>query len=575
MTLPAVGTLSYNDVEFDVLHRSHVTSTPIPDSSGRTTKFVKHVIDVDAWISGNMDDSTDDLDETMDDLRKLLTQPAGELKYDAKGFGDFHVNGTSRVVDADWGPKPKLLGFKPLGGGFGALVSFQVETVIPECDDARYSGISELNYTVKWSIDRNGITTRTINGHLEIHNNRSQGDPRRVQVNADSLRERIRPVVPDGFFREAGDFTLSESRNRLDFTFVDKQIVRPLPGYASTVECEQTVQPVQIKGAMAFNRWQISLVGTITLPPDRPRSEAWDVFLIVLNSRLQNVALGNQIQTTVKGTKEGQAYLRWVRWSEQIFGWTSSFDVRYEFIAATLSEILKASGLWQPIKGTSWAQYKKNLDPTAWGARGTAGLRHLDGEEIIIDLCAPSKVNPPSTVGNKPTLPPGKDKPDFSPLPPEAEYTWRMYENIIWLHIDDRKARHRPLPIQQETNLNAKPDATTKDVMSFARIERAEDIQEKKPKKTEIVQHLGSPIYTIIMEGSAERINEDIPIPRLIKVGGIEVVQLSAYIQKGIVGSIGLLPINAAAWRIAYSLPDKFTGELPSLVNPVYKLPGG
>ncbi len=570
MALDPVGTLSYNGVTFSVLHRSHVTATVVYDSSKRVTKYVTHRIEVDAWIQVDVITTNPELDE----MRKLLTQPGAELKYDQKGYGSFHVNGTSPITDVDWGPKPQLLTWRPLGADNGCFVTWAVETSFPECEGARYQGIRELNYTIAFDIDEHGVTTRTITGHVEIALNRSKGNSRVV-----------RPATIEGFQRMGGGkFTLSEDRTRLDFTFIDKQIVRALPGYATGADVTEDVQPAFIKGRISFFAWDIALSGTITLPPDRPRSEAWDTFLIILRSRLSKLEFKNgQLEATIAGTniagKKGQAFLRLIRWSEKIYGWSSSFEVRYHFNGATLSQILLASGMWQPIEGTSFALWKKALDNTAWHARGTARMGVKDGEELLVDLCLPPTVQPPTSpvLKNEPikvTVP--AQEPIKPPLNPE--FTWRYYINNLRVIEDDRIARHKRLPANNNppgTLQYFVVDPTTSNSQQFAKIVDAPDTLNARVEPPEVIQKLGKPSYLIVMEGEAERIGEDIPIPRLVKVGGIEVTQMSAQITKGFAGEIGGFPIRAAAWQIIYAMPDRGDGELPDLANPVFNLPGG
>lgn len=566
---------SYNGILFSALTRSHATATPIPDSSGRVTKFIEHKIEIESWLSNNEQGVGDDLE----DMQMRLTQPSGELKYMEAGYGDLHVNGTSKVTDCDWGPKPSILSFKPLGGGNGAFITWAVTTRVPMCNDARYQGIRELNYTVSWDIDENGVTTRTISGHIEIALNRSKGEPRVVKGSAEQYREKVRPDVPLGFQRMGGGkFTLSEDRTRLEFIFVDKQIVRPLPGFATGADVDQEVTQSSGRGGLAFFNWDVTLSGTITLPPDRPRSEAWDTFLIILRSRLSKVAFTKgQLEAKVTGTKQGEAFLRSIRWSEKIFGWTSSFDVRYQFIGVTLDEILLASGLWQPIAGTSFAQWKKNLDNTAWNVRGTAGLRHRDGDEILIDLCSPTNVVMPKVQGSLVLLPPEPLPPKSGIGKPKPEFTWKFYENKLRVIEDDRVVRHKRLPVTKQDTLQffVSVDPATSPAPTFAKVVDTPDLPANRSPLPDSIQILGPPSYLIEMIGEAERIEFDIPIPRLKSVNGVDVTQVTGTIEKGVVGSIGPYPIHGARWHFVYIIASKFDGEMPDLANPVYQTPGG
>ncbi len=170
MTLAATGELAYNGVEFSGLFRSRVRGRRIPDRANRTTKWVEYTIEARGYVTaspgyGGAANAT--TDQEMETKRQALMATGGELQYEDKGFGtSFHVNGSGTMKDANWGPKPLLISFDPVGNDQAALVEWQCVTCVPECSGANYEGIADYSYETSYSIDQDAYTTRMISGML-------------------------------------------------------------------------------------------------------------------------------------------------------------------------------------------------------------------------------------------------------------------------------------------------------------------------------------------------------------------------------------------------------------------------
>jgi hypothetical protein len=600
MALPSTGTISYNNVAFGSHVRSKITVEPILDDSGRVVKWNRVVITIEGWLSG------DDMDDSFDNIKRRLTRPAQELKFEEKGFGDLHVNGTSRVRDAKWGPIPKMISWTPLGGDRSCLFTWQVETLIPYCEGSltRYEGLIVINYEINWNIDDEGYTSRTITGHLEIAQTRQRGS-NRVKETADEYRDKIKPALLEGFQRSQ-DFRLSMNRNRLDFVFVDKQLPMPLPGGATKCEFDHTVSSGITEG---FYIWRCRLSGTITLPPGDPKYDAYELFLFILASRMARAKnppprlfnLGkkpgffdfNKLDYWVyigKFVVNAQipnptVIIDRITIGDQVFGRQSRFDVEWRIMGVPLALILYSSGLFTPISGTSHALWKKSM-ADVYDVRGLAGLKHIANQEALIDLCVSPTTTPPA-----PTTPPTQGFQVHAPQAAklvnrkalaenpkaDADSSWLRYQNDLRVVEKNRTVIHKKLP-------NTDPDRYEQGTGfdPFAPFKQVKDLLNKDvgstapapPGEEDVVQTTGSPRYLIEMRGFAMRVGHSVPVPRLLKIGGKDVKQIDRDVDERKVGGGGSQPVYAARWTILYAVDGKPTTNMPDLVNPAYQEDG-
>ncbi len=277
------ATCEYNGIAFTTLYRSRISSRPIHDQAGRTVVYVEHTLTVDGYIAIT-DETTD---ETMEDIRRLLTAQGGFLNYQDAGFGELVVNQVGSVRDVKWGPVPEVLEWVPLGGdGMACKITWRCVARIPECDNARYeNSILALNYTVTHTIDRDNFLSESLQGYLEIPmTRRFQGD-RVPPDSVDDYRERLEARQPPaGWRRLDRRFVISADRRRLDFSWTDQQTDgNALPLLVTSIDASHTVQSAE---GLYFKKWQVTLEATITMTAGAPRALALDVFLLLAAERL-------------------------------------------------------------------------------------------------------------------------------------------------------------------------------------------------------------------------------------------------------------------------------------------------
>lgn len=567
MPLPGQGTLSYNGVTFDSLTRTKITGTPVLDEARRTTKWLAWTLEVEGYLS-----DAASTDATMSTRRQALTKCGQELRYTEKGFGELWVN-NGRVEDANWGPIPELLSWDPVGSNRSCFVVWRVTTHIPECEGARYQGLAAFNYEVDFEIDKDAYTSRTISGFLEIAQTRDRGFGNRVKRTADGYRDLVRPLPLEGFEREVQRFKVSKSKNRLDFTFVDRQRPVPLPPGVSSADIEHTVSSSLRDG---FQMWTHRLGGPVTVPAGAPRGSAWDKFLLIVASRVLN----QRAAKLPEHVRDTRLLLDSVTFSEQVTGRASRFEVVYRQLGTPLEVILEASGLWRPINGTSFVIWQKSLLESVLHERGSARLVLPDLEETIVDLCTRTEPKPAGGRPQKPVRePPVRDRVK-EPDRVDPRHSWLVYDNRLHLITADRKARHHLLPADADGGLGPDfaPRTRTDPLADFA-VQSSEKAQPALPEPhngvDDVVQTVGRPRYTIVMYGRAARLEHKPPVPALLKVGGVPVEQINRQVWGGILGAVGGVPIHDYGWQIIYVLPRKFEGVMPDLANPAYGLDGG
>ena len=155
-------------------------------------------------------------------------------------------------------------------------ITWEVEFSITEC--ATYSGGDEviplaIAYTVEWSINTRGLTTRTCNGEIEIPPRRAGGGTSGIQLQevVDEFRTRIYSIVsiPPGF-RRSQNYAMSKDRKTLRFRISDTEIESDeafFPGVIDMVCSHRTQSSFNGGpfGAGAFRAWTCDLNCSITL----------------------------------------------------------------------------------------------------------------------------------------------------------------------------------------------------------------------------------------------------------------------------------------------------------------------
>lgn len=282
--------LFYNGFTFPVeTWLEDISSTPVKDEAGRAIAYIRYVITFGSQIVVHeQDDGGDpelgggDTDRRIGFIRNVLQEPAGQLFIHGVGFDNMTINGGGPVKDVKWGPWPTVLSLKHRGQDTAWDLLWQVTVNIPECVPPEYTKkIMEYNYSVRYSIDREGLTTRVYEGYVTIPQTRKSPSARELQDQVDRVREDISvPAVP-GFRRIPGEFLISKDKCRLDFTIQDIELPTknaPPPG-ATDVQISRTAETQPL----SFVRWMQTITGRYNISKNFSRESAWNHFCTFIN----------------------------------------------------------------------------------------------------------------------------------------------------------------------------------------------------------------------------------------------------------------------------------------------------
>lgn len=580
--------VTYSGVSFTNMYKTTVASRPVYDDAGRATVYVEHTIEVDGYVQ-----SPTGTDTTMAQLRKLLTQPGGTLIYGPnKGFGTLSVNAGGPVKDCVWGPKPELLQFVPLGGdacgqAAGAKVRWRVTTRIPECDTARYQfAVLALNYSVVYELDQDGYTVQTISGYVEIPMTRVTPSSRVVPDTADRYRSLVRPEVPAQFQRTKQSFRLSLDKRRLDFTFVDVEMPSALPDYCTTVNARHRVR--SSLAGLGFESWEVSVEATITLARGRPKADALAIFW-------QQV-LGPRV-ARLKAQLGAALIPQEFELEDDMYGRTASFRFRALAKGAALETVLGASNMWKAVAHTNYSRWSAQVRNYSHSERGWAGLAHDPRDDGVVDLCLAGPTG--KIVSRENGQPPPVDdaqaniiSQQFSQIVADvtAELSWLFYwMELVWVewqNIVPHKRQPAPPPAGGPTGGPTGPDFTLPptgpilkpsggEFRQLASYQGAPQPANPLPNQTpDRMQRTATPTKILLLRGLGLRLLYRVPVPELLTVGGVKVVELGRMVSEDVPGSLGGVPIFRTEFLIAYYLPDVPKGNFPVPPNPARRTDG-
>ena len=303
--LKDVGLLFYNDVVFSPMFVTKISGKIVQDDANRTTKFIEYVIQVDGYVT--IEDNQASVNNIMELLRTLLTQPGGRLIYEGRGF-DIDVNrlrGTSHSVnfsedaqkaDVAWGPFPELIDFQPLGGGKSAQVVWKVTVRIPELKRGGNSNFLQFNYETQLEYGEDYFSTLHVNGVLEIPMTRNIQTTRTLTETVDNYRDKVEARVFAGvdlsrFTIANRSFNISRDKRILQFSVtLREKPYMDLPPGCPNARGSYSVKPSKQGPGLAS--WTCTLRGTYTVAPNWPRRTAWVHFLSLLRLRMRSSEYG-------------------------------------------------------------------------------------------------------------------------------------------------------------------------------------------------------------------------------------------------------------------------------------------
>lgn len=451
--------ISYNGFVFPPTVRAKATVVPEYSKDKRTVKFHQVIITVECYITQYDIDAfavtstpeRNTIDAQMDDIKTRLMQPCQPLKFTLQGFGDFHVNTTDgNFYDVNYGPKPQVVEWEPMGGALCARIEWLVTTAIPPCgNDGQASGLNgilDMWYEIAWSVADAGFLRRTISGGIELAATRTPSDNSvHASIVADLTvadaqyriaMERVRTTFPAlGGWERAEDFKLSLDKKTLNYNFVDTEVPssQAFPEGILRINMTESLSSSFEKG---FYTWDWSFSGDIDVPrsdvgSDIPNNKrlAYAAFGMIINDRLKRVrdlvASSTRPYTEDTDQQEITVIPNKISISSEMFG--NSISVEFSFaLYITRSLLFAATGMFDQVSypGLTWKNWRDFI--TRSQTRLSLGTV-FPGQDMIVDLCHPvisdsEGLNPP--VDRNPSQSPEPET-SFKPQTPEKkDATW-------------------------------------------------------------------------------------------------------------------------------------------------------
>ena len=464
MTVPPIelgtGLLTYGTFSFPNAVKARIGARPHQDTTQRYTKYVTYRLEVETVLypgvdvdyhtgAGGQDNipffpeaapSADGLNlvDGMDGVRRVLSTRGLDLNFEDKGYGRFNINTSQR--DILNGPTPEILAWEPVGDNFAVRIVWGVVVTLAECGEltvVNVGRLTEISYSVAYSIDIAGLTTRTISGFYDITLDIRTGV---VRNNADVSREILGPLwpIPIGFARASQDFLLNARRDRLDFRIVDREYPADDQNRMHKGVVENDIrQNTRSVGGVLSTRWHTTLRGKITVAKGQTRYLAWLAFLSAVNSRMERARQEGNIRkgstkdpdgfTESTETRSMKAIvLGDLSITEEFYGRSLTFSFGWTSFS-TLGNLINAAGIFQQIPGaTETGQITSLTAPNqAWTVRGQKQLRWFGGEAIV-SLCSQKAPTSLTNLGNKKLTTQGREV--FRTKRPSAEESWLCFD---------------------------------------------------------------------------------------------------------------------------------------------------
>lgn len=585
MNLTGSDIVTYSGVSFDTVFRSKVTLRPVLDAAKRTVKWCEHRLEIEGYVAE--EEPGAGTDASLTSKRQFLSRNGGNLRYSSKGYGDLDVNGPGGQPDLNFGPVVEVLSWRPAGHSKAAFITWACTTHLNENANPKTAGIAAFSYETDFTIGEDGLTEFTITGELEIAQGRQANDGRDLKKTADELLEKVEPPIPLGFRRTAFRRHLDKSKRLLTFTMTCKEMPAPFPPGVVSATLRHKVGSDLSKG---FVQWTHSITGSFVLPPFKSKRTVLPKILLAVFSRLSLTGDKNKKGNLIVPLGQKRCtMLTGLEIEDDVYENKVSFSATARTMGASIKEILTQSGLFSPVPGTDFKEWRAALVGTGrpYSPRGVAEIVIEPGDDRIVDLQNQKAVLPDFTgnPGIRPGQLPGNEDP-FGNMPEvEKENSWIFYE------ISAELKTKASLSLQKI----AQPLADVAVVKPAAAIGGLVGLKEQVGGflggfligTTAGIDHViattAPPETRVIVTGRALRLQHDIEPPRVVKVGDIEVGTKEGQAQYERLhtsplkrGALGGVPVNYLEWEYVLLLPRNPDPNKPTIdpANPALELEG-
>ncbi|MHC2068923.1 hypothetical protein ACYFX5_15750 [Bremerella sp. T1] len=511
---PLPGTLSYGDFTFGpdgtTPPQLSVSSTVRYDEAARVVIGIEYLLEVEAIIVDITETATADRLET---LRQQLQRPGQSLQITGLGFGDLQIDG-----DTQFGPKPQSVQLVPIAGTTSWQLRWKVAFTVIEGAETASGDWLAINFRSQYTIDQRGFTTRTIRGHVQIVSKRDGLGG--IETTADSVRDAITMALPTGFRRERSTWTEDESKTRLEFEMVDRELDHlPFPVGIVDGEVDVTTQQQTIPQTKAVAR----LEGWLEASPEYPHHHAAERLLLIAADRAAKL----------NAAASGLVWPTRIEVRQPMFKRKAFVICQWERLGC-LWDVLATSGVWDPLEGTSYATWKPSVE-ALWGNRGTANLASRLADGVIVDLVehphsaleigsSGGSISSPVETWELPAL-----------IPTVTETTsWRDYAAKLEVVREEQTTMH--YPAQAVTDGEVTSGVGTSYTVAHPALR----------------ERHGEPKHVVKFSGHAERIGFVPSVPSLVSVGNQPLLERERKESRQQLSTLCGQPLYRTEWTITY-----------------------
>lgn len=563
-SLPNFGTLSYNGINLNSPYTETLAASfrPIPDSAGRTVKYVEITLKFKTIINYPEAVNTE---VAITVIRNALTAYGGAFSLSSRGLGNIYANVPGRVEkDVNYGPKPNVLSLRATNQ-YTVEIIFEIVVCLPQCTTtASYQNqLMAANYDLQFDIDEFSQTKRVFKGHIEIPVTRIAQGIRQLPDNADKYLLSIIPSTLAGFKRTISRH-LNEAKTLLEVTVTDTEMGLNIP--PPGVVLISADHSHQNKEAFNFATYGGTLSAEYQLQKGTEPEVARQHFFALYEDRRAAIMASASVKSGFIPDKKGKlkpvfgAVLpcNFSASEPDIYGEVKRCKFSLQYIVTTSMVTMLTAGLWRPVPNSDWNLWAQSMNLMS-NPYGLAGLKFENNQDAIVDLCQFTSVlrnNRDNRLKSRMKPPPGEITP---PVVPEDE-TWIDWENVLTLKIVGSTLTHTPSP-KHESKLKTPPNPIPVGDDEYRGI--------RDPSQPDLViQKRGLSSIEIVMAGFGVRYMYGINQPRLVSVGGVPVTEANrpgdgyATKQRGM--------IQIAKWSVRYLMPT-----VPLVVNPLPILSSG
>lgn len=564
-----IGTVTYNGVTMPgpVNYRARVRNVMTADN--RCAKYQKVTLTAEMilapeYFSGNngttslggSEDGT--LDVVMGNLRNRLMEPAKALTFSGVGFGTVLLSPGSAALpvafgnaDPDNGPHPLEMEWIQFGGNRAAKFLWTIEFSQLTCDSpSEYGFVGEVTFEVSWSVDRYGMSTRTVSGSVEVLAGRSGTN--RAYRSADQYWETYAPKTLARFHRQTSR-TLSRDRKTINFVTTDSEIAsdNAYPALCVDFSLRHEVESKLSVVSGGATLWGGSISGSATVKAGHSKMVA-----------LQGIkALINGLMPTTGGAEKNanSLIIRYLKFGENKFDRTLDFAFAYTF-TCRLSDLLSASKvLHRPNLQNDWAQWRASLDSGGFQPYGYANLRFdVNRDDLISCFCSNATPGGSQTV-TTPNTSDGNDEPFEEPYESGDDGGYLHYQCKVEIERVTDTIYHQPTRGGNESSGDSEYETIVDDTGNNITIRVEADRTGSNPTAYSSVQDRGNSYRLLHLSGYGIRAGNHVPIPKLTLGGNDGAIHWEHIEASHIVGADALgQPLYRATWnRIYYMTSDE------------------